>query len=128
MGWFDSTYQKIAPAGDFLHMGLPRPQGFVLKAQRALKTADNWFIDQQTKDILMKTGNIEHAVKMVKAMDEDTAKDFLLGMIIFVMQEEALRSVKIMDSVTTEMDKDHNLASEATRRIMELYQHAENKE
>jgi hypothetical protein len=73
--------------------------------------------------ILMKTGNIEHAVQIVKKMDDGMAKDFLLGMIVFVMQEEAQRCVNIMDEVSTRMDKDHSLVTEATRQIMEIYQH-----
>ena len=71
----------------------------------------------------MKTGNIEHAVQIVKKMDDGMAKDFLLGMIVFVMQEEAQRCVNIMDEVSTRMDKDHSLVTEATRQIMEIYQH-----
>jgi len=71
----------------------------------------------------MKTGNIEHAVQIVKKMDDGIAKDFLLGMIVFVMQEEAQRCVNIMDEVSTRMDKDHSLVTEATRQIMEIYQH-----
>lgn len=71
----------------------------------------------------MKTGNIEHAVQIVKKMDDGMAKDFLLGMIVFVMREEAQRCVNIMDEVSTRMDKDHSLVTEATRQIMEIYQH-----